>query len=174
MPSLSCLIVDDSDAVRKVMRPIIEGLDIKVVEASSIKKARELCERRLPDLVLLDWHLPGEDCLGFLTELRNEAPRDKLKIIYLMTTLAPADVMKAKVAGADEVLGKPFLRVQLEVKILNCITPQTDLRPDFSPERPLTRAGIPVPMPIAGTSAEVAHVAKPARGGFSAFGLLRS
>ncbi len=144
----SCLIVDDSDVVRKVLRTIIESLDIKVIEAASVAKAAELCEIKLPDAVVLDWNIPGENPLAFVSVLREEATSAQLKILYIMTNQEPAEIAKAKEVGVDDVLPKPFHRVQLEAKLLGLLTPKPDvLPPVFSPERPLTRAGMPVQFP---------------------------
>ena len=144
---MSCVIVDDSDVVRKVIRTILEGIDLKVIEAASVEKARQLCQTKLPDAVVIDWHIPGEAPLELIAELRAEAPSSKLKIVYMMTNLEPADIAKAKAAGADEVLAKPFHRVQLEAKLLGLLTPKRDAVPDYTPDKPLMRAGIPVKLP---------------------------
>ncbi len=148
MPApFSCLIVDDSDVVRKVMRTILEGIDLKVIEAASVEKARRLCQTKLPDAIVIDWLIPGEAPLELIAELRSEAPTSKLKIVYVMTKLEPADIAKAKATGADEVLCKPFHRVQLEAKLLTLLTPNRDVVPDYTPDKPLMRAGIPVRLP---------------------------
>ncbi|NJM54654.1 MAG: response regulator [Verrucomicrobiae bacterium] len=152
----SCLIVDDSDVVRKVLRTVIENLDMRVIEAASVAKAAELCEIKLPDAVVLDWNIPGENPLAFVSVLREEAASDRLKILYVMTNQEPTDIAKAKAAGVDDILQKPFHRVQLEAKLLGLITPKpTDVPPVFSTERPLTRAGVAVRFPTLRKAASV-------------------
>ena len=62
----TCLVVDDSSVVRKIARRILEGLEFEVTEAEDGSKALEICQRQLPDAVLLDWNMPVMDGLEFL------------------------------------------------------------------------------------------------------------
>ena len=54
----NCLVVDDSKVIRKVARHILETLNFAVDEAEDGREALSRIERRVPDVVLLDWNMP--------------------------------------------------------------------------------------------------------------------
>ena len=65
------LVVDDDPSVRSMLREYLEGHGFRVAEAGSGAQMREQIERELPDAVLLDIRLPGEDGLGLARYLRE-------------------------------------------------------------------------------------------------------
>jgi two-component system chemotaxis response regulator CheY len=111
-----CLIVDDAEAIRKVARCFIERLDYEVVEAESGQDALEICKRRMPDLIVLDWITPGMTALELLTALRLHGGDKRPFVLYCTTENDPADISRAFSAGADDYLIKPFDRESLTAK----------------------------------------------------------
>ncbi|MGB8839613.1 MAG: response regulator [Aliidongia sp.] len=103
-----CLIVDDSRVVRKVARRILEDLDFEIEEAADGKLALEICMRRLPDVVLLDWNMPVMNGLEFLVELRQMANGDRPIVVFCTTENDLAHIQAAIGAGANEYIMKPF------------------------------------------------------------------
>jgi two-component system chemotaxis response regulator CheY len=103
-----CLIVDDSRVVRKVARRIIEELGFEIEEAPDGKNALDLCKKRLPDVVLLDWNMPVMNGLEFLMELRQAPDGNKPVVIFCTTENDIAHIQAAIGAGADEYIMKPF------------------------------------------------------------------
>jgi two-component system chemotaxis response regulator CheY len=67
----TCLVVDDSPTVRRVLHRMLEPLPFAVAEAGDGRAALDLCRERLPDAILLDWNMPVMDGLAFLTALRR-------------------------------------------------------------------------------------------------------
>jgi two-component system chemotaxis response regulator CheY len=122
----SCLIVDDSDVVRKVMRTIIEGLGLDVQEAASVDEALSICRAKLPDLVVLDWHIPGSVPLELVQTLRASSLGQRVKILYVMTNFDGGELARARGAGISEHMGKPFRRVQLEAKVIGLLAKPRD------------------------------------------------
>ena len=61
--------------IRKVARRILEGLDFQIVEAEDGEKALEVCKRRLPEAILLDWNMPVMDGYEFLRQSAPHARR---------------------------------------------------------------------------------------------------
>lgn len=112
-----CLIIDDSDVVRRVMRATIEALNVEVEEASNAADAIALCRNRMPDMALLDWHMPGSHSLETLASLRSLAGGKHLKILYVTTNNDPIEIGRAIAGGAVDHLIKPFRRVTLEAKM---------------------------------------------------------
>jgi two-component system, chemotaxis family, chemotaxis protein CheY len=113
-----CLIVDDSDVIRKVARSILEKLKLEVSEAADGQQALERCSARLPDAILLDWHMPTESGIDFLVQLRRIHPK-RPYVIYCTTEYNPADIERALAAGADDYLMKPYGREDVRAKLGN-------------------------------------------------------
>ncbi|MEW5962447.1 MAG: response regulator [Pseudomonadota bacterium] len=112
-----CLIVDDSHVIRKVARAILEGLRFEVAEAESGEEALKHCDARMPDLIILDWHMPGMCTIEFLTALRTRLSGRRPRILYLTTELDIAGISRAITSGADDYLMKPFNRQMVEAKL---------------------------------------------------------
>jgi two-component system, chemotaxis family, chemotaxis protein CheY len=133
----SCLVLDDSDVVRKIMRTTIEGLGFQVDDAASTAEALLRCKRGLPCLLMLDWHVPGGDPLEFLAAIRSMPGGRNVKIIYVVTNNDPAEIGRAIAAGCNDYLIKPFYRVSLETKVAALTTRIRDVEDDDNHYRPL-------------------------------------
>jgi two-component system, chemotaxis family, chemotaxis protein CheY len=113
----NCLVIDDSRVVRKVARRILEDFDFNVSEAEDGRVALDACQRSMPDLVLLDWHLPVMDGLDFLTNLRQMEGGKRPKVVFCASEADVAQIARALRAGADEYILKPFDRAAVETKL---------------------------------------------------------
>ena len=127
----SCLIVEDSDVVRKVMRHVIEGLNFRVEEEATTTEALARCKKHLPDLIVLDWNIPGSVPLDFVAAVRSLPMGRNVKILYVMTNNEPAEVGRAITAGVDAYMFKPFQRVTLEAKVAALTTRARDPQDDI-------------------------------------------
>jgi DNA-binding response OmpR family regulator len=99
------LVVDDDPSVRALLREYLEGHGFTVAEAASGAQMREQIEHDLPDAVLLDIRLPGEDGLVLARYLREH-----YEVGIIMVT-ASGDVVDRVVGlelGADDYIAKPF------------------------------------------------------------------
>jgi two-component system chemotaxis response regulator CheY len=105
-----CLIVDDSNSIRKVARRILEEVNVRASEAESRSDALDLCGDEMPDCVLVDWMMPDGDVMKFLTTLRGMPGGDKPKVIYLTSENDEVNLARAMRSGADAHLMKPFDR----------------------------------------------------------------
>jgi two-component system chemotaxis response regulator CheY len=112
----SCLIVDDSRVVRMVARKILQDLSFECVEAEDGQKAREACEKQMPDAVLLDWNMPVMNGMEFLRWLRSVPGGDHPKVVFCTTENDLAHIQEAMSAGADEYIMKPFDAAIIESK----------------------------------------------------------
>jgi two-component system, chemotaxis family, chemotaxis protein CheY len=113
----TCLVVDDSSVIRKVARRILEDFEFTVTEAEDGRYALDVCMRSMPDLVLLDWHLPVMDGLDFLQKLRQMDGGKRPKVVFCASEADVAQIARALRAGADEYLLKPFDRATVETKL---------------------------------------------------------
>lgn len=112
-----CLIVDDSDIIRKYARLIFESLDYRTIEADSPVSAMDRLAGETPHLILVDWKIPGANSLEFIAHIRRMPLTRRPYILYLTTENDAADLERAMVAGADDVLLKPFNRDIAEMKL---------------------------------------------------------
>lgn len=114
----TALVVDDSSFIRKIAKQILEGMDFEVTEAKDGAHALEQCEKKLPDLVLLDWNMPVMSGLEFLTRLRKMPKGDEPQVVFCTTENTREKIMTALEAGATEYVMKPFdqeiIRTKLE------------------------------------------------------------
>ena len=111
-----CLIVDDSDVIRRVARRILEDLRFEVLEAESGQEAIDLCSTAAPDAILLDWHMPGMMGIEAIAKLRSGLDDRKPYIVYAVTENDSSDITRALTAGASDYILKPFDRRDLESK----------------------------------------------------------
>ena len=105
---MSCLVVDDSKVVRKLEQRIMEDLGFKVTEAEDGKQALDICAQKLPDLILLDWHMPVMNGIDFLKSLRALPGGAAPQVIFCTTESEMSNIMIALESGANEYVMKPF------------------------------------------------------------------
>jgi two-component system chemotaxis response regulator CheY len=114
----TCLVVDDSRVVRKAARRMLENLGFAVNEAEDGAVALAACQRRLPDVVLLDWNMPVMDGLTFLKAARAAFGPDHPTVILCTTEAALDRIVEALGAGAQEYVMKPFDESILQSKLV--------------------------------------------------------
>jgi two-component system chemotaxis response regulator CheY len=103
-----CLVVDDSDVIRKIATHVARSFDFDVSEAENGKEALERCKAQMPDIILLDWQMPAMTTSDFLTALRINHPGKKPYILYCVTENDPIDIARVLSAGADDYIQKPY------------------------------------------------------------------
>jgi DNA-binding response OmpR family regulator len=109
------LIVDGSDAIRIVVRRILEHLGFKVGEARDAQQGLDSCRSHLPDFILLDMHLGGT--FGFLTSLRCSAGGHATRVIVSGVDGKDPNITRALRAGADCFILKPVNRIIVETTL---------------------------------------------------------
>ena len=104
------MLVDDSPVIRKVANRILSDLGFVVIEANDGADALDKCRYNLPDGVLVDWDLPNITGVEFIEELRKLPDSQRVKVMYCTSEILVSEMTKAKRAGADGFLMKPFNR----------------------------------------------------------------
>jgi len=104
----TCLIVDDSRTIRAVARRMIEGLHFTTLEAENGEEALKVCDAGLPDVILLDWHMPVMNGIDFLRALRKAHEGDRPVVVFCTTVSDLTKIKEAIDAGANEFIMKPF------------------------------------------------------------------
>lgn len=106
------LIVDDDDSVRALLRLTLPTQeDLAISEARNGREALSLVESELPDLVLLDWRMPGATGAEVLAKLKSLRP--ELPVIVLTAEFHVGHRASAMSLGADVFLTKPFSPLEL-------------------------------------------------------------
>ena len=104
----SCLIVDDSRVIRKVARQIFDAIGFTCDEAEDGKIALESCQKKLPEVVLLDWNMPVMDGIEFLKALRKLPGGNMPVVVFCSTENDLQHIQEALATGANEYIMKPF------------------------------------------------------------------
>jgi two-component system chemotaxis response regulator CheY len=105
------MIVDDSSVIRKVVKRILSGPQMLVVEAANGGDAIAMCLAEMPDVILVDSALPDMGATEFIARIREVCEDDKMpRIAICITELDLGAIMRSKRAGAAGFIMKPFNR----------------------------------------------------------------
>jgi two-component system phosphate regulon response regulator OmpR len=147
------LVVDDDPSVRALLRDYLQGHDFDVAEAGNGAQMREELERELPDAVLLDIRLPGEDGLALARYLRE---RYDVGILMVSASGDLVDRVVGLELGADDYIAKPFDLRELLARVRSVLrriqarappqagSPGTDAPPPASRRRSFGRCEVDV------------------------------
>jgi len=106
---MHALIIDDSRAMRRILRQIVEPLGFRVVEAGNGREGLEaLAVNDQVELCLVDWNMPEMNGLEFIQAVRSDDGRQALKLVMVTTETEPRQMARALMAGVDEFVMKPF------------------------------------------------------------------
>ena len=107
---MKALVVDDSRSMRTIVSRILEGLGVDdIVLAENGQAAIDvLQDGDLPDIALVDWHMPVMNGYEFVCEARRRAEWRQMTIMMVTTENEHGQIVKALAAGAREYLIKPF------------------------------------------------------------------
>ena len=113
----SILVVDDEAAVRDLLAANLQRAGYRVMTAGDVPAAEALVRDSRPDLVLLDWVLPGVPGLTFARRLRNDQRTKDISIVLLTARAEEQDKVTALESGADDYVTKPFSPRELLARI---------------------------------------------------------
>jgi two-component system phosphate regulon response regulator PhoB len=108
MEGKTILIVDDESAIREMIRMSLEMAGFECLEAADSHKAHSLIVDQKPDLVLLDWMLPGMSGVEFLRRLKREESTSELPVIMVTAKTEEDNKIQGLDVGADDYITKPF------------------------------------------------------------------
>ena len=102
------LVVEDEPAIAELIAINLRHAGYEVTVAATADQAQGAVDRVLPDLVVLDWMLPGQSGLALAKRWRTDARTRELPLIMLTARAEEADKISGLDAGADDYLTKPF------------------------------------------------------------------
>jgi two-component system phosphate regulon response regulator PhoB len=115
--SATVLVVEDEPQIQELVAVNLEHQGHRVVRAASAEEAEAAIRTELPDVLVLDWMLPGESGLAFARRLRGDARTRDLPILMLTARAMEADKLSGLEAGADDFITKPFSPKELAARI---------------------------------------------------------
>ncbi len=114
---ISVLVIDDEKAIRKVLKNELTLCGFEVYLARNgrigLKLANKLAKKGKPEVILLDWMMPGMGGLKFLSKLKHNDMTENIPVFMLTAKSKVADIERAYNIGADDFITKPFKVIQI-------------------------------------------------------------
>lgn len=116
---MQAIVIDDSRAMRGIIKRALVGMGFECFEAADGREAiAKLAEHgRAPTLAMVDWNMPNMNGLEFIKAVRADRAYDEMRIVMVTTEVEMHQVQAALEAGATEYLMKPFTEDALVDKI---------------------------------------------------------
>ena len=115
---MRALVIDDSAAVRTILKRILTDFGFDVVEATQGREALErLKEIGKADLALVDWNMPEMNGYEFIRAVRADHSHDAMRLMMVTTETEITQVARALEAGANEYVMKPFTKDMILEKL---------------------------------------------------------
>ena len=113
----SILIVEDEPSISELISVNLSHAGYSTIRAFQADQAMQLMKEALPDLIILDWMLPGKSGIQFAKELRNHERTKDIPIILLTARGEEMDKITGLESGADDYITKPFSPKELVARI---------------------------------------------------------
>lgn len=118
------LIADDEPNIRLLVQTTLEGADRQMFEACNGPEVLELARKHMPDLIILDWLMPGLHGIDVAARLRSERKTAHIPIIMLTCKSQPGDMQQGREAGVSTYLVKPFSPMELLERVQEALSDQ--------------------------------------------------
>jgi len=117
------LIADDQPNMRQLVRLTLETGQFEILEAPDGDAALEVARAERPDLLFLDWTMPGMAGVDVCRALRDDPDTADIRIVMLTARSQDSDRAHAEEAGADDYITKPFSPIELLEKVRDVLGP---------------------------------------------------
>lgn len=117
MSKLNALVVEDEEAIREMLVMVLEQAELQVTAVESAEDAQEVLAESMPDILLLDWMLPGISGVEMARRLKKDESFMDLPIILLTARGEEEDKVRGLEIGADDYITKPFSPKELVARI---------------------------------------------------------
>ena len=115
--SPTILVVEDEPAIQELVVINLKHAGFLVIRANSAEEAESAVRAALPDLIILDWMLPGQSGVALAKKLRQNDRTRELPIIMLTARVHEEDKVQGLEAGADDYVTKPFSPKELVARV---------------------------------------------------------
>lgn len=113
----SILIVEDEPEIRELLNFALTRAGFDVAEAESGEKALQYLDQKLPDLMVVDWMLPGMSGVELAKRVRKDELAGTMPLLMLTARTDESDLLKSFAHGIDDYMSKPFSPKELIVRI---------------------------------------------------------
>ncbi|MDO9451496.1 MAG: phosphate regulon transcriptional regulator PhoB [Stagnimonas sp.] len=117
MQNKQILVVEDEVSIRDMLRFALERVEFRITVAANAQEARLRIAESRPDLILLDWMMPGLSGVEYAKELKAGATTKDIPIIMVTARAEEEDKVRALNIGADDYVSKPFSFPELIARI---------------------------------------------------------
>lgn len=117
------LVVEDNEDNRRIMRDLLRSVGYEIIEAVNGNEGVQLAEAHTPDLILMDIQLPGIDGYEATRQIKANPALARTPIIAVTSYALSGDEIKARDAGCDDYVTKPFSPRALLAKIRSYLDP---------------------------------------------------
>ena len=115
---MHALVIDDSRAIRLILRRMLSELGFEVDEAVDGRDGLAHLDAGLsPELMLVDWNMPEMTGIDFVAAVRQPPYSSTARVVMVTTETEVAQMIRALEAGADEYIMKPFTRDSIVEKL---------------------------------------------------------
>lgn len=111
------LVIEDEKAIRDMIQYSFTSTDFIMLEAETVEEAKNILAQHTPQLILLDWMLPGQSGIHFIQWLKKKSEYRDIPIIMLTAKAEEESRVKGLEAGADDYVTKPFSPRELIARI---------------------------------------------------------
>jgi CheY-like chemotaxis protein len=123
------LIAEDDAIVRSLIRMTLDSGQTEILEVEDGTQALVVARRELPELIFLDWSMPGSSGIEVCRALRADPATAEIKVMMLTARSDAHDREEGYAAGVDEYITKPFSPVHLLDKVLEVLGPDALMAP---------------------------------------------
>ena len=117
MTERTVLVVDDEIAIRDMLRMALEIAEFRCLDAENVQEAYRIIIDDRPDLVLLDWMLPGGSGVELLRRMKRSDGSKGIPVIMLTAKTMEDNVIQGLNEGADDYITKPFAPRELVARV---------------------------------------------------------
>jgi two-component system phosphate regulon response regulator PhoB len=117
MSLINVLVVEDDDAIREMLGMVLEQADFGVKTAPDAQQAQNLINQQPPDLIVLDWMLPGLSGVEWARRLKKDKNYKDTPIIMVTARGEEEDKIRGLDVGADDYVTKPCSPRELVARI---------------------------------------------------------
>lgn len=136
MKQKNILVVDDEAPIRDMLRIALEMADYSVLEAADAQEAHGIIIDKKPDLILLDWMMPGTSGIELARRLKREDISKDIPLIMLTAKGEEDNKVQGLEIGADDYITKPFsprelvARLKALLRRANAVSPNEPIHVD--------------------------------------------
>ncbi|OGA31656.1 MAG: hypothetical protein A3F75_01555 [Betaproteobacteria bacterium RIFCSPLOWO2_12_FULL_64_23] len=116
------LIVEDNEKNRKLVRDVLQFKGYRTIDAETGEVGVALAMEHKPDLILMDYHLPGIDGIEAFRRIRADSATAHIPIVAVTASAMPEEAKKMKEAGFDGFQTKPINVKEFVQSVANVFT----------------------------------------------------